>query len=92
MGWKEVQEKILQDGQNKWDRQVSSKEVRVAESGALQVLNGHTEAPEFSLSDTATLQMCQRLEIPAKYFRRLPSEMKAAVANYDLENGSGVFS
>ncbi len=89
MGWKEIQEKILLDDQHKWDRQVAAKELRVAETGALQVLNGPGEVPAFSLSDIATLQMCQRLEIPAKYFRRLPNEMKAMVANYDLTRQNG---
>ena len=89
MGWKEVQEKIVQDDQNKWDRQVSGQELRVSESGALKVLTGHTEMPEFSLSDTATLQMCQRLEIPVKYYRRLTDGMKATVANYDLVRQNG---
>ena len=28
--------------------------------------------------------MCQRLDIPVKYFRRLPDRMKAFVTNYDL--------
>jgi hypothetical protein len=44
---------------------------------------------EFALSDTATLQLCQRLEIPVRYYRRLPVEMQAVVANYDLGRQDG---
>jgi hypothetical protein len=34
-------------------------------------------------------QMCERLEIPARYYRRLPGEMQAVVANYDLNRQNG---
>ena len=83
MDWKSVEEKIVLDDQRKWDRKVSGTELRVSELGALQLLNGHAEGPGFSLSDTATSQLCHKLEIPVKYYRRLPNEMKATVANYD---------
>jgi hypothetical protein len=33
--------------------------------------------------------MCQRLDLPVKYFRRLSNEMKATVANYDLKRQNG---
>jgi hypothetical protein len=89
MDWKSVEEKIGQDDQNKWDRKVSGKELRVSENGMLQVLNGHAEIPGFSLSDTATTQLCQKLEIPVKYYRRLPDELKATVANYDIGRMNG---
>src|SRR5262249_28595153 len=32
---------------------------------------------------------CQKLDIPVRYFRRLPDEMKIVVANYDLERLKG---
>jgi hypothetical protein len=89
MDWKSVSEKIAQDDQNKWDRKVSGKELRVSENGALEVKNGQPEMVGFSLSDTATAQFCQKLEIPVKYFRRLPEGMKATVANYDLGRQNG---
>src|SRR5207249_4327337 len=43
----------------------------------------------YSLSEVATSQMCQRLEIPVKYYRRLPNEMKATVANFDIGRLNG---
>jgi len=89
MDWSSVGEKIVQDDHSKWDRKVSGKELRVSEHGALQVLNGHAEVPGLSLSDTATTQLCQKLEIPVKYYRRLPDEMKATVANYDINRLNG---
>ena len=48
MDWKSVGEKIVQDDQNKWDRKASAKELRVSETGALKVLNGHVEMPEYA--------------------------------------------
>src|SRR6266571_1247459 len=37
--------------------------------------------------------MCQKLEIPVKYYRRLPDAMKATVANFDIGrlNGQSYF-
>jgi hypothetical protein len=46
-------------------------------------------APEYALSDTATLQLCQKLEIPVRYYRRLSEDMQAVVANYDLSRQDG---
>jgi hypothetical protein len=46
LDWKSVGEKIVQDDQNKWDRKASAKELRVSETGALKVLQGHVEMPE----------------------------------------------
>jgi hypothetical protein len=89
MEWHLVAEKIGQDDQNKWDRKVSGKDMLVSENGALQVMNINEESPAFLLSDTATTQFCQKLEIPVKYFRRLPDAMKATVANYDLDRQNG---
>ena len=65
------------------------KDLALSESGALKLLNGYSDSPEFALSDTATLQLCQRLEIPVRYYRRLPVTMQALVANYDLSRQNG---
>jgi hypothetical protein len=40
-------------------------------------------------SDHAMSQFCQKLDIPIRYFRRLPDEMKISVANYDLRRLKG---
>src|SRR5438309_11640355 len=85
MDWKSVSEKIVQDDQNKWDRKVSGQELRISSSGDLTLSNGDSAGKTHSLSEVATSQMCQKLEIPVKYFRRLTDEMKATVANYDLK-------
>jgi hypothetical protein len=87
MDWKTVAEKIIQDDQNKWDRSIEARELRLGESGSLQLdgINGG----RFSLSEVAVSQLCGKLEIPARYFRRLPGEMQAYVANYDLGRQNG---
>jgi hypothetical protein len=84
MDWKSVATKIVQDDQNKWDRSVPARELRVAESGALQCDGG-----SFPLSEVAVSQLCGKLEIPSRYYRRLPGEMQAVVANYDLGRQNG---
>lgn len=91
MDWKSVSEKIGQDDQQKWDRKVSGKDPLVTDNGALRLMNCHAEAPEHPLSDTATLQMCQKLKKPVRYYRRLAGHMRAVVANHDIGrlNGNG---
>ena len=88
MDWKTVLEKIIQDDQNKWDRSISGRELCISSSGALE-LNGDTGSKTYSLSEVATSQMCQKLEIPVKYYRRLSDEMRATVANYDINRLNG---
>src|SRR5215831_8862049 len=75
MDWKSVAGKIVQDDQNKWDQRWLAEELEVAKLG-------HDVWP---FSDLAMGQFCQKLDIPVRYFRRLPDEMKILVANYDLE-------
>ncbi len=76
MDWKTIEEKIIQDDQSKWDRKANSKELRVNQEGAIE-LSCNGDSSRYLLSDLAIAQMCQRLEIPVAYYRRLPGEMKA---------------
>jgi hypothetical protein len=89
MDWKTVEERILSDDLNKWDRKVTAKGMRVSSSGALELSNGDDATERFAFSDLAVSQLCQKLEIPVVYYRRLPSEMKAVVANHDLARLDG---
>jgi hypothetical protein len=84
MDWNTIEKQISADDQNKWDRQAAGEKLRIVESGALAVANGHGEPVHYALSDHAISQFCQRLEIPVPYYRRLPGAMKATVANYDI--------
>jgi DNA methylase len=79
MDWKTVSEKIVQDDQNKWDQTWLAEELEVAKLGN----------DVWPFSDLAMSQFCQKLDIPVRYFRRLPDEMKITVANYDLERLKG---
>jgi len=79
MDWKSVAEKIVQDDQNKWDQRWLAEELEVAKLG-------HDVWP---FSDLAMSQFCQKLDIPVRYFRRLPDEMKILVANHDLKRLKG---
>lgn len=89
MNWKTVEEKIVLDNENKWDRIAAASQIEVSNQGLLELFNGQGERESFSVSDLATSQMCGRLSIPVKYYRRLPNEMKAVVANHDLRRLDG---
>src|ERR1700730_7858876 len=83
MEWTEVEERIVDDDRNKWDRKASAAELQIVPDGLLEV--GRDAPLRFTLSELATSQMCGRLGIPVPYYRRLPVELQATVANYDLD-------
>jgi hypothetical protein len=84
MDWTQVEERIAADDHNKWDRKVPAAALRIADDGALE-LHGDGSAERFALSEHAIGQMCQRLGIPVRYYRRLPDALKITLANYDLD-------
>ena len=79
MDWKTVSDKIVQDDQNKWDQIALAEKLEVAEVGE----------EIYPFSEHAMSQFCAKLDIPIRYFRRLPDEMKIIVANYDLRRLKG---
>jgi hypothetical protein len=83
MDWAQVEERIVEDDRNKWDRKAPASALRIVDAGALE-LNGDGRSERLALSELATSQMCGRLRIPVPYYRRLPGELQATVANYDL--------
>lgn len=78
MDWKTVEEKIIQDDRNKWDRTALAEELEIADGAEIH-----------PFSDLAMGQFCAKMGIPIRYFRRLPDEMKITVANYDLRRLKG---
>jgi hypothetical protein len=85
MDWNEVAANIGNDDRGKWDRKVPATQLRIGPRGMLDAMNGSATQESFTLSELATSQMCERLGIPVAYYRRLPGEMKATVANFDLD-------
>jgi len=79
LDWTQVEERIVEDDRNKWDRKAAAEELRIVPDGLLDV-----GIARFALSELATSQMCQRLGIPVLYYRRLPHELQAMVANHDF--------
>jgi hypothetical protein len=75
MDWKTVAEKIAQDDQNKWEQTWLAEELEVTKVGI----------GVWPFSEHAMTQFCQKLDIPVRYFKRLPDEMKMTVANFDLQ-------
>jgi hypothetical protein len=80
MDWTQVEERLIEDDRNKWDRKAAAEELRIVSDGSLDV-----GIARFALSELATSQMCQRLGIPVPYYRRLPHQLRALVANYDFD-------
>ncbi len=85
MDWNQVEERIVEDDRTKWDRKASAAELQIVPDGLIEVGLDQSAADRFALSELATSQMCQRLGIPVPYYRRLPAELQATVANYDLD-------
>jgi hypothetical protein len=81
--WREVEGRIVEGDRNKWDRKAPAAALRIAEGGVLE-LNRDGRSERLALSELATSQMCGRLGIPVPYYRRLPTELRATVANYDF--------
>src|SRR6266540_7277100 len=78
MDWKTVAEKIVQDDQNKWDRRMLAEELEVADGADMN-----------PFSDLAISQFCAKMDIPVRYFRRLPDKFKIILGNHDLERLKG---
>ena len=89
MDWTNVEQRIVDDDRNKWDRRAPAEALRLAEECALEVTREGEAPARFVLSELATGQMCGKLGIPVPYYRRLPNELRATIANYDLERLKG---
>ncbi len=85
IAWSDVAQKIAEDDGGKWDRKMPAAQLSIGERGKLVARNGGPSSEAFTLSDLATSQLCERLSIPVAYYRRLPADMKATVANFDLK-------
>jgi len=88
MTWNEVAASIIDDDRGKWDRKLPAASLLIGQNGQLVTMNGGPAPEPYVLSELATGQLCERLGIPATYYRRLPPEMKATVANFDLKRMS----
>jgi len=86
MEWNQVEERLVEDDRNKWDRKALAAELRITTSdGSLDIGNADRAPDRYTLSKLATTQMCQRLGIPVPYYCRLPDQLRAMVANHDFE-------
>src|SRR6266550_2158498 len=80
MEWKTVSEKIVQDDQNKWDRNVSGRELRISSSGALTMKS-------FVLEETHMF-----LKIISEEIWDVESGLKAGIMIRNSEVGIGSVS
>lgn len=83
MNWETIKQQVLEDDHEKWDLNVPTASLALNTSGLLEV-SSNGNSGKFGLTEHAITQLCQRLSIPARYFKRLPKEMQAQLANYDL--------
>ncbi len=86
--WNDVATRISADDVGKWDRKMPTPQLWIGERGDLLAKNGGPAPESLTLSDLATSQMCERLSIPVAYYRRLPNDMRAKVANFDFSRMS----
>jgi hypothetical protein len=84
MDWSQIEESIVYDDRQKWDRKALAAELRMAQDGVLEVDSPDRPPGHFTLSELATGQKCQRLGIPVRYYRRLHDCFKFQLANYDF--------
>ncbi len=89
MEWKSIESTIVEDDQNKWDCKATARQFQITETGVLEIASGQRESGTYALSDLAISQMCQKLKIPVEYYRRIPGNIKAVVANHDLSRTNG---
>ncbi|MCI0417637.1 MAG: hypothetical protein L0312_00190 [Acidobacteria bacterium] len=84
MDWAIIKQQIEEDDCGKWDLKIPAEQLSFLAGGTLRIhQNGY--AQDYRLSEYALTQLCQRLSIPAGYFKRLPAEMQVELANYDLK-------
>lgn len=95
--WEDVREQVELDDRNKWDMAVDANKLKMFDDGTFSIPG--EEGPDLSdlgkpheeqrvmvrPNDYALGQLCGRLEIPARYLRRLPSNLQAQLINHDLE-------
>ena len=85
MHWNDVTERVTDDARGKWDQTLCPEELELHE-GRLRIVSRPFLLSEAELVMTpwATSQFCQRLSIPAGYFRRCPKALQDAQANHWL--------
>ena len=80
----EIRKRLEEHDRDKWDLETEAHNLRFHPDSTLQVgQNGNVRT--YGLADLAVTQLCQRLGIPARYFKRLPLGLQAQLANHDLE-------
>ncbi len=84
MDWSTIETKVAQDDQNKWDAKVWAGQLSMRSDGKLNLASQNGNGGSFALTPLATQQLCLKLEIPVRYFRRLPEGMRAFLVNYEL--------
>ena len=91
MHWDDVTERVTDDAKGKWDQVLSPVELEMNE-GRLRIVSRPFIMSEAELDMTpwATSQFCQRLNVPAAYFRRCPPSLQDAQANHWLQAGHGL--
>jgi len=81
--WEGVMAQVHQDDTGKWDAEVAAADLHMDDRGML-ALSASTPRQTLRPSDLALTQLCGKLELPARYLKRIPSELRARCVNHDL--------
>lgn len=84
--WTEVLDMVRSDDTGKWDAVASAGELEMDEEDGCIRHSGNqaVEPSKTRPTDFALGQVCSRLEVPAKYVRRLPPSLRAQCINHDM--------
>lgn len=84
MDWETITEEIEQDDEGKWDLRVEGRDLCLDSNSSLTIRRKEA-IQNYRLMEFAVTQLCQRLSIPARYFKRVPPTMQSDLANYDFD-------
>jgi hypothetical protein len=85
MDWTQVEERLVEDDRNKWDRKAASAELRISTSyGLLDVGNADRAGPVYTLGTRHEPDVSAAGHSRAHY-RQLPAQLRAMVDNYDFD-------
>jgi len=81
--WNDALSAVEQDDHGKWDIEKDARSIRMNDEGSL-VLNDSGESYPVRMSDFALTQLCGKLNLPARYIKRIPPALQSRCVNNDL--------
>ena len=83
MTMREVSERLCADEETKWDTLTPRHRLRFQQGRLFFAQMSPTNFPKgLALTNWATTQLCQKVNVPTAYFRRCPSFLQDAQVNH----------